>query len=295
MLLYKKSITYWDTVMHEDLQMDDTFKSSEILQRGELIYYLGSLIFGIGIALLFIGTAFVMIFGIHSESDPGEIVLTTIFLALGIALILIGINMMVRQTKYGKYIMIVSSFMLLIAILIFVLNFYRNWYYPIISYIIILYVTGFSMLLVNIFANITAWMLHGKAEIATSGEDKGKIYTDEEIQRDIEEATRKSMELVADELQFEISNLENIKVGKAFYKSHGMVTRVKDDIDESLTLRQTISPGETEKWGSIGIEKDSLQLAKALEEQKAEKRRYINIKERIKKGWKKITNFLRLK
>jgi hypothetical protein len=295
MLLYEKSISYKGSVMHEDLQIDDISKSGGILHRGELIYYLGSLIFGTGIALLFIGTAFVMIFSIHSKSDPGEIVLTTIFVALGIALILIGINMMMRQTKYGKYIMIAGSFLSLIAILIFVLNFYRNWYYPIISYIIILYVTGFSILLVNTFANITAWMIHEKTEIVTSGEDKAKIYTDEEIQRDIEEATRKSMELAASELQFEIGNLDNIKVGKAFYESRGMVTRVKDDMDESLTLKQTISPGETEEWGSIGLDKVSMQLAKALEEQATEKRKYKNIKERIKKGWEKITNFLRLK
>jgi len=281
--------------MHKDLQIDDISEPSGILHRGELIYYLGSLIFGTGITLLFIGTAFVMIFRIYPKSDPGEIVLTTVFVALGIALILIGINMMMKQTRYGKYIIIASSFMLLIAILIFVLNFYRNWYYPIISYIIILYVTGFSMLLGNTFANITVWTIHGKTEIATSGEDKAKIYTDEEIQRDIEEATRKSMELAADELQFEIGDLENIKVGKAFYESHGTVTRVKDDMDESITLRRTISPGETEKWGSIGIDKNSIQLAKTLEEKTTEKRRYRNIKERIKKGWEKITNFLRLK
>jgi len=281
--------------MHEDLQIDDTFKSNGILHRGELIYYVGSFIFGAGIVLLLIGTAFVMIFEIHSKSDPGEIVLTTVLVALGIALILIGINMMIRQTKYGKYIMIASSLMSLIAVLIFALNYYRNWYYPIISYIIALYVTGFSMLVGNAFANITAWMIHGKTEIVTSGEDKAKIYTDEEIQRDIEEATRKSMELAASELQFEIGGMENIKIGKAFHESRGTVTRVKDDMDESLTLKQTISPGETEKWGSIGIDKDSIQLSKALEDQKAEKRKYIDIKERVKKGWGKITNFLRSK
>ena len=200
-----------------------------------------------------------------------------------------------RQTKYGKYIMTVSSFMSLIAILIFILNYYNNWYYPVISYIIAFYVIGFSMLLGNAFANITVWMIHGKPEIATIGGDKAKIYTDEEIQQDIEEATRKSMELAASELQFEIGDTGNIKVGKAFYKSRGTVTRFKDDIDESLTLKQTITPGDTEKWGSIGIDKDSMQLAKTLEEKTTEKRRFEKIKERIKKRWKKFFNFLRLK
>lgn len=284
--------------MHKDLQIDDISESGGILYRNEFIYYVGSLIFGTGIASLFIGIALVMIFTLHSKSYPGEIILTTTLVAIGIALILIGINIMMRHTKYGKYIVIVSSFLSLIAVLIFVVSYYNNyWYYPLIGYVIAFYAIGFSMLLGNAFANITVWTIRGKTEIATSGEDKGRIYTDEEIQRDIEEATRKSMELAASELQFEIGNddMKNMKVGEAFYESRGTVTRVKDDMDESLTLRHTINPGETEKWGSIGLDKDSMQLAKALEEQTTEKKRFVDIKGRIEKGWGKFTRFLRLK
>jgi len=284
--------------MHKEWENEDISESKGILYRGELIYYLGALIFGSGIALLFIGTAFVMIFTVHSRSDPEEIMLTTILVASGVALILIGINTMMRQTKYGKYIMIVSSLLSLIAVLSFVVSYYKNyWYYPLISYVIACYVIGFSMLLGNAFANITVWTIRGKSEVATSGRDTGKIYTDEEIERDIEEATRKSMELVASELQFEIgdSDLKNIKVGEAFYESRGMVTRVKDDIDESLILEHAISPGETEKWGSIGLDKASMQLSKALEEPTTEKKRFVDFKERIGKRWRKITSFLRSK
>ena len=284
--------------MHKDLQIDDISESGGILYRNEFIYYVGSLIFGTGIASLFIGIALVMIFTLHSKSDPEEIILTTVFVALGIALILIGINIMMRHTKYGKYIVIVSSFLSLIAVLIFVVSYYNNyWYYPLVSYVIAFYAVGFSMLLGNAFANITVWTIRGKSEVATSGRDTGKIYTDEEIERDIEEATRKSMELVASELQFEIgdSDLKNIKVGEAFYESRGMVTRVKDDIDESLILEHAISPGETEKWGSIGLDKASMQLSKALEEPTTEKKRFVDFKERIGKRWRKITSFLRSK
>jgi len=284
--------------MHKEWENEDISESKGILYRGELIYYLGALIFGSGIALLFIGIAFVMIFTVHSRSDPEEIMLTTILVASGVALILIGINTMMRQTKYGKYIMIVSSLLSLIAILSFVVSYYKNyWYYPLISYVLACYVIGFSMLLGNAFANITVWTIRGKSEVATSGRDTGKIYTDEEIERDIEEATRKSMELVASELQFEIgdSDLKNIKVGEAFYESRGMVTRVKDDIDESLILEHAISPGETEKWGSIGLDEASMQLSKALEEPTTEKKRFVDFKERIGKRWRKITSFLRSK
>lgn len=284
--------------MHKEWENEDISESSGILRRREFIYYLGALIFGSGIALLFIGTALVMIFTVHSRSDPEEIMLTTILVASGIALILIGINTMMRQTKYGKYIMIVSSLLSLIAVLSFVVSYYKNyWYYPLISYVIAFYVIGFALLLGNAFANITVWTIRGKPEITPSGGNTGKIYTDEEIERDIDEATRKSMELVASELQFEIddSDLKNIKVGEAFYESRGMVTRVKDDIDESLTLKHTISPSDTEKWGSIGLNKAAMQLSKTLEEPTSEKKRFIDFKERIGKRWRKITSFFMAK
>ncbi len=282
--------------MHKDGENDNISEPSGLLRRREFVYYLGSLIFGSGIALLFIGSAFVMIFTVHTKSDPEEIMLTTSSVASGILLILIGINMMIRQTKYGKFIMIVSSFLSLIAVLSFIVSYYKNyWYYPLISYVFTCYVIGFSMLLGNVFANITVWTIRRKPEFATSEGDAGKIYTDEEIQRDIEEATRKSMELVASELQFEIgdSDLKNIKVGKAFYESRGMVTRVKDDIVESLTLKHTISPSDTEKWGSIGLDKASMQLSKTLEESTTEKKRFVDFKQIIGKRWRKITSFFR--
>lgn len=59
--------------------MDNT-SSPEVLRRGAFVYYVGSVIFVAGIALLAAGTAFIMIFRIHYGSEPEKILLTSVFI-----------------------------------------------------------------------------------------------------------------------------------------------------------------------------------------------------------------------
>lgn len=266
--------------MHKDSLRDD----AGLLRRGASIYYVGSLFFVIGIAFLAIGSALVMIFQIHYGSEPEEILYTVVFIGTGIALTLLGINMMMKQTKKGYYLVGVSTFMSSFALFIFTSNYFYNWYYPLISYVFALYVIGFLLLLGNTFANVVLWVIENGSMMTE--ERVAKTYTDEEIQRDIEEATRKSIEVAASELQIEVSDIENVTLGGSAPAGH--ITRVKDDIDETKSLRQTISPGTVDKWGSIGIEKASVQLAEIMKEQTSKEVQLKWIKTILKRGGKLI-------
>lgn len=268
--------------MHKDSLRDD----AGLLRRGASIYYVGSLFFVIGIAFLAMGSALVMIFQLHHGSEPGEILYTVVFIGTGIALTLLGINMMMKQTKKGYYLVGVSTFMSSLALFIFTSNYFYNWYYPLISYVFALYVIGFLLLLGNTFANVVLWVIENGS--MTTEERVAKTYTDEEIQRDIEEATRKSIEVAASELQIEVGDMENVTLGGSAPAVRGHITRVKDDIDETKSLRQTISPGTVDKWGSIGVEKASVQLAEIMREQTSKERQLSWIKTILKRGGKFI-------
>ncbi|UCF12063.1 MAG: hypothetical protein JSW06_08475 [Thermoplasmatales archaeon] len=267
--------------------MEEKGGSSRLLRRGVSIYYVGSMLFVAGIALVALGSAFIMIFQLHYGSEANQILYTTIFLGTGIILVLIGINMMIKQTKKGYYIIGLSAFISSLAIFIFASNYLHNWYYPIINYVLVLYIMGFLVLLGNAFGNVTLWIIENRPEAMVNEESLAKTYTDEEIQRDINEATRKSVEAAASELQFEVGDTGDIKLGKSSPKTCGLITRVKDDIEESISLKQTIKPGSTEKWGSIGIDKVSMQLAETMNQQKVGKRRFGGFKERILKRFGK--------
>ncbi len=273
--------------------MDNT-SSPGILQRGALIYYVGSVTFAAGIALLAVGTAFITISRIHYGSEPEKIILSVISTGVGTTLILTGINMMMKQTRYGYYIVGASAFISLLALLIFTSNYPHNWFYPLISYVLTLYIAGFLALLGNAFANVILWMIEGKPEAVVGREREIKIYTDEEIERDIEEATRKSIELSASELKFKEPGVEEVKLGKTFRETRGNITKVKDDIGEAKSLRKTINPGERMKSGSVEIESVSRNLGEILRKGAVQKGRFGKIKDEIKDEMKKFYSSIRV-
>ncbi len=251
--------------MHSN-NLSNSNNASKLFGRGASIYYLGSMVFIAGIALIILGTALIIFFQLNYSSGIDEKLYTIISVASGISLLLIGINLMMKQTKKGYFIVVTSVIIISLAILLFIRNYPQNWYYPLVGYVFGLYVIGFLALLGNTFASVILWIIGSKSDITIKEkEEKPHLYTDEEIRRDIEEATKKSIETAVAELKFEIEDSpSDILIGRSVSKTPGKITRVKDDINEVLSLRQTVAPGEIEKWGSVGIEKVSMQLANTM-------------------------------
>ena len=94
--------------MQSDSLSNEVSDSTKLSRRGASIYYLGSAVFAAGIVLIVLGSALVMFFQIHYESEPVEILYTILSIATGIILILVGINLMIRQTKKGYAIVVAS-------------------------------------------------------------------------------------------------------------------------------------------------------------------------------------------
>ncbi|KYK20381.1 hypothetical protein AYK24_03835 [Thermoplasmatales archaeon SG8-52-4] len=276
--------------MQDDYTLKDDDSSAKLSSRGTSIYYLGSIVFLIGIILVVLGSALVVYFQIHYGSEPWKIFYTILSIAAGLILILTGINLMIRQMKKGYAIIVVSGILATIAMYLFYMNYFDNFYYPLVGYIFGFYIVAFLLLLGNAFASVIVWIIGNKPEYVIKKEDKepSRLYTDEEIQRDIEEATNKVVESAINELQFEIEQRpSDILMSKSVSKIPGNIIRVKDDIDEVISLKQTLAPGSTEKWGSIGIDKASMQLAKALEVEHKKESRFSGFKFRLFKKNKK--------
>jgi len=263
--------------MHNDDLIDDEKSFNKLFSRGAVIYYFGSLIFIAGIALIVLGSALIMFFEIGYSSELQEILLTIISIAIGIILILLGINLMMKQTKKGYFIIAMSIIGVSLSMFLFLRYYPDNWYYPQVGYVFGLYVAGFLLLLGNTFAGAILWIIGSKPVFAFKEKaEPTRLYTDEEILRDIEEATRKSAEAAVAELQFDLDDApSDLLIGKFVSRSPKNVIRVKDKISEVSNLRQTLSPGTTEKWGSVGIDKASDALAKTMEPKTKEKKGFF--------------------
>jgi hypothetical protein len=270
--------------MHGDDFVDEESNKNKLFSRGAAIYYFGSLVFIAGIALIILGSALIMFFKLSYTSELQEILYTVISIAIGIVFILLGINLMMKQTKKRYFIIILSVISVTVSMFLFIRNYEYNWYYPLVSYVFGLYVAGFLLLLGNTFAGAIMWIIGSKPGLSlgpVEDEEPAHLYTDEEIQRDIEEATRKSAEAAVAELRFDMEEAPGDILAVHVSQTPKNITRVRDKITEVKSLGQTLSPGATEKWGSVGIEKASMALANTLEPKKKQRKGFFQrIKEK---------------
>jgi hypothetical protein len=273
-----------DGLMQNDYAPEDDVSSTRLSSRGTSVYYLGSIVFLIGIILVILGSLLVVYFQIHYGSEPWQIYYTILSIATGLILILIGINLMIKQMKKGYAVIVTSIVIAGLAIFLFYMNYFDNFYYPLVGYIFGLYIVAFLLLLGNAFASVIVWIIGNKPEYVVTKEEKKpvKLYTDEEIQRDIEEATNRVVASAIDELQFDIEERpSDVLLSKSVSKIPSNVIRVKDNINEVISLKHTLDPGSTDKWGSIGIDKASMQLAKTMEIETKKFSKFENFKNRL--------------
>lgn len=264
--------------MHNEGMLDGKETAEVKPHRKKLTYYAGSSLFGIGIAILAVGVIWIVFFKINYFSPREDILFAALFLGVAIVTILVGINLMMRQTKYGYSIVTLSTLMSLASLLIFAWKYPKgDWIYPIVSYVLIFYIMGFLLLMGNAFANVILSIISSNviaptAEAESEIEVRRREYTEEEIEKDINEALQKHLEIAAAELRFKDDDFVDIKLGKAFRETPGTVTRVKDDIDEVHWLKKAINQGDKEEDGSREVDDISVQLDKIMDQQVSEKK-----------------------
>ncbi len=263
--------------MRGEKKLKDEMRDDRLSRRGETIYYLGTLFFVGGIILLAYASVSVMFFQIHYESEAGLIADTVMFMGTGLLCVAMGINLMLNQSKRGYLVFGLGSVFSVIGIFSFYLNYESNWFYPIISYILLAYLLGFLMLMGNAFGHVTLWILRKNLDSSVTDMKAGKktyMHTDEEIQRDIENAIKQSMKQAADNLQFDLSVEPSFKVSRN--AAAETVIRRKDDMNETVALQQTLNPGSKEKWGATGVDKASMLLADTLNQESSVKQGFFD-------------------
>ena len=266
-------------VMHNEGMLDGKETAEVKPQRKKLTYYAGSSLFGIGIAILAVGVIWIIIFKINYFSPREDILFATLFLGVALVTILVGINLMMRQTKYGYSIVTLSALMSIAALSIFTWKYPKgDWVYPLVSYVLIFYIMGFLLLMGNAFANVILSIISSNVISVTADDEeeinvKRREYTEEEIEKDIDEALQRNLEIAAAELRFKDEDFEEIKLGKAFRETPGTITRVKDNIDEVHWLKKAINQGDKEEDGSREVDDISVQLDKIMDQQLSEKGR----------------------
>lgn len=251
------------------------FESDDRLSRkGETIYYLGTLLFVAGIILISYATASILFFQIHYESEAKLITDTVTYMGVGLLFVSLGINLMLKQSKRGYFIFSTGLIFAIIAIVTFYFNYETNWFYPTISYILLSYLLGFLLLMGNAFGHVTLWMIRKNQDAVEESVKTPRVeYTNEQIEKDIDEAIKKSMQEAADELDFNLTSSPSFKVSSA--TNTETVVKRKDSMNETMVLQQTLNPGSKEEWGGTGVDKASSLLAETLNAETTQKKGFL--------------------
>lgn len=245
----------------------------------KLKYYTASLTFLAGVILALIGVGFAVAVNLTRFSDPAQISFTYGIVAFGLAVSLTGLNLMIKQRSvYTNYVIPVGFALCVIGVLKFAFDYPQGWAYPNISYIILLYAGGVTVLVANSFANAVLNLLEGSP---VSIKEEQPQYTDEDIEKEvdraIEESTRRIVEFSDSGLKFKDVDTEGFRPSEAFNKRRE-ITRVKDDVDEVKSLKNVQS-------GKVEVEDDDLDEASELlkettinnEEEKEEKKKRFKL------------------
>ncbi len=197
-------------------------------------YYCGSLTFLFGIIIALIGIGFAISVKLTRYSDPSQIEFTYSFVGFGLTVALLGLNLMIkRRIGYANYVTLAGIFLCFLGLAEFVIYYPQNWKYPYITYVIVPYAGGLTLLVGNSFANAVLNLIESKPVIS-------KEYTEEEIEKEVEKVISESMDKIVrlseSGLKFKDVSIEGFKPSKAFFEKKDVVVS-KDKIEEAEILK----------------------------------------------------------
>ncbi len=199
-------------------------------------YYAGSLTFIFGIIIALIGIGFAISVKLTRYSDPSQIEFTYSSVGLGLAVALLGLNLMIKKrAHYVNYITILGISLCSVGLVEFVTYYPQNWKYPYVTYVVISYAVGLALLVGNSFANAVLNLIEGKPVIS-----KKEELTEEDIEREVERVISESMDEIVKlseaGLKFKDVSTEGFRPSKAFFERKDVVV-LKDNVREAEILK----------------------------------------------------------
>lgn len=236
--------------------------------KSKISHYFASMALLSGFLLALTGIVYALSVNLTRRSDPGEIAITYGFIGFGLAFILTGINLMVKNPKEYHLHIVGAGLALnctgIVAFLALYPQGYPVWVYPNVTYVAVVYAAGACLLAGNAFANTVLTQIEERArQISEIESEKIKSHSEDEIEREVQRTLENSLTGKDGFSKFNLA-LKDIEydfiLGKGLQESEKKIT-VQDDIPEVENLRFA-STGKLEALDD-GLDSASLLLARA--------------------------------
>ena len=236
--------------------------------KSKISHYFASMALLSGFLLALTGIFYALSVNLTRRSDPGEIAITYGFIGFGLALILTGINLMVKNPKeYHLHIVGAGLVLNCIGIAAFLALYpqgYPVWVYPNVTYVAVAYTVGVCLLAGNAFANTVLTQIEERArQISEIESEKITSHSEDEIEREVQRTLENALtgKDGFSKFNLELKDAEyDFILGKGLQESERKIT-VQDDIPEVGNLKFA-STGKIEALDD-GLDSTSLLLARA--------------------------------
>jgi hypothetical protein len=236
--------------------------------KSKLSQYFASMALLSGFLLALTGIVYALSVNLTRMSDPGEIAITYGFIGFGLALILTGINLMVKNPREYHLHIVGAGLALnctgIVAFLALYPQGYPVWVYPNVTFVAVVYAAGACLLAGNAFANTVLTQIEERArQISEIESEKIKSHSEDEIEREVQRTLENSLTGKDGFSKFNLALKDteyDFILGKGLQESEKKII-VQDDIPEVENLRFA-STGKLEAFDD-GLDSASLLLARA--------------------------------
>ncbi len=196
-------------------------------------YFRYSLVFSFGLGLILLGLAFIIHFQLHYGSNPFLVKFTFTLIGLGVPIALHGVSGMLGYFRYSKVAGVVGLTLCLTAIVLFLVLYPKDWYYPNVTFVATLYAFGLISLFGGLFGEVVQRIVESRAE------EKRRESLDFEEVKFVEPVEVPESEIVAKDFDY---NVEFGPLGERI----GKVVKVKDNVDYDADMLNRVKDGKRE-------------------------------------------------
>ncbi len=230
-------------------------------------YYSASFIFAVGIGLLILGLIMIMFFQLHYGSEPFKVKVTFTIIGIAVPIIVYGLSQMLSSRRGSKIIATFGFALSILAVILFDFYYPKDWYYPNITYVAIIYALGLITLFGSSFADAVERIIESSSKTIMKiihhekTEEKPKSTTEELPPLEAKFAFPTKAEGPNLDIK-DISIPSDLKPGKALEKPRvGKIAKVKDEVSKEAEKLVRVREGELKVKRS---DSDILEVTKAL-------------------------------
>lgn len=230
-------------------------------------YYSASFIFAVGIGLLILGLFMIPFFQLHYGSEPFKVKVTFTIIGIAVPIIVYGLSQMLSSRRGSKVIATFGFALSILAVILFDFYYPKDWYYPNITYVAIIYALGLITLFGSSFADAVERIIESSSKTIMKiihhekTEEKPRSTTEELPPLEAKFAIPTKAEGPNLDIK-DISIPSDLKPGKALEKPRvGKIVKVKDEVGKEAERLVRVREGELKVKKS---DSDILEVTKAL-------------------------------